>query len=289
MCGAMRGAVTGAIVFEGLAKDIEEAEEVAASGGVVFSPCHEHDCVGSMAGVTSASMYMHIVKNAVHGNVAYTNLSEQLAKILRMGANDQSVIDRLVWMRDVFGPMLKQAVEITGEIDLRSMLAQALHMGDEDHNRNIAGTLLFFQSLASAMLQTDFTTEQKKEVFDFIASSDYFSGPTWMAVSKCAMDAAHGVPNSTAHVSPLDRRAGVQDGVLRHPGHHVDRLAEADQDGVGVDDAAHDLLVRDTDLLRHGGLSQCGEGGFHLGGVVARWRPVDLGSVRALRLEVLTE
>jgi len=193
----MRGAVTGAIVFEGLAKDIEEAEEVAASGGVVFSPCHEHDCVGSMAGVTSASMYMHIVKNAVHGNVAYTNLSEQLAKILRMGANDQSVIDRLVWMRDVFGPMLKQAVEITGEIDLRSMLAQALHMGDEDHNRNIAGTLLFFQSLASAMLQTDFTTEQKKEVFDFIASSDYFSGPTWMAVSKCAMDAAHGVPNST--------------------------------------------------------------------------------------------
>jgi hypothetical protein len=150
-----------------------------------------------MAGVTSASMYMHIVKNAVHGNVAYTNLSEQLAKILRMGANDQSVIDRLVWMRDVFGPMLKQAVEITGEIDLRSMLAQALHMGDEDHNRNIAGTLLFFQSLASAMLQTDFTTEQKKEVFDFIASSDYFSGPTWMAVSKCAMDAAHGVPNST--------------------------------------------------------------------------------------------
>ena len=56
MCGAMRGAVTGAIVFEGLAKDIEEAEKVAASGEITFSPCHEHDCVGSMAGVTSASM-----------------------------------------------------------------------------------------------------------------------------------------------------------------------------------------------------------------------------------------
>ncbi|MDN5766956.1 MAG: DUF1116 domain-containing protein [Humibacillus sp.] len=197
MCGAMRGAVTGAIVFEGLAENIAEAEEVAANGGVVFSPCHEHDCVGSMAGVTSASMYMHIVKNAVHGNVAYTNLSEQLAKILRMGANDQSVIDRLVWMRDVFGPMLKQSMELAGEIDLRSMLAQALHMGDEDHNRNIAGTLLLFQSLAPFMLQTDFTMKQKQEVFEFIQSSDYFSGPTWMAVSKCALDAAHGVPDST--------------------------------------------------------------------------------------------
>jgi hypothetical protein len=197
MCGAMRGAVTGAIVFEGLAADVKEAEQVAANGGVTFSPCHEHSCVGSMAGVTSASMYMHIVENKTHGNVAYTNLSEQLAKILRMGANDQSVIDRLVWMRDVLGPMLQQAMEIAGEIDLRSMLAQALHMGDEDHNRNVAGTTLLFQALAPYLIQTDFTIEQKVEVFEFIQSSDYFSGPTWMAVSKCALDAAHGVPDST--------------------------------------------------------------------------------------------
>lgn len=199
MCGAMRGAVTGAIVFEGLARDIAEAEEVAANGGVIFSPCHEHACVGSMAGVTSASMYMHIVENRTHGNISFTNLSEQLAKILRMGANDQSVIDRLNWMRDVLGPMLKQALEILGEIDLRSMLAQALHMGDEDHNRNNAGTLLLFQALSIAMLKTDFTLEQKVEVFEFIKSSEYFSGPTWMATAKAAMDAGHstGEPDST--------------------------------------------------------------------------------------------
>ncbi len=101
MCGAMKGAVTGALVFEGLAKDLADAERVAASGEVIFSPCHEHDCVGSMAGVTSASMFMHIVENKTYGNRAFTNLSEQMAKILRMGANDQSVIDRLNWMRDV--------------------------------------------------------------------------------------------------------------------------------------------------------------------------------------------
>ncbi len=99
----MKGAVTGALVFEGLAKDLDEAAELAASGEITFSPCHEHDCVGSMAGVTSASMFMHIVKNKTYGNIAYTNMSEQMAKILRMGANDQSVIDRLNWMRDVQG------------------------------------------------------------------------------------------------------------------------------------------------------------------------------------------
>ncbi len=211
MCGAMKGAITGAIVFEGLAKNVEEAAEVAASGKIIFSPCHEHDSVGSMAGVTSASMYVHIVKNKTYGNVAYTNLSEQLAKILRMGANDQSVIDRLVWMRDVFGPILSEAVKIAGEIDLRMLLAQAIHMGDEDHNRNTAGTLLLAQKLTPYILRTHFTEQQKIDVFEFIESSDYFSGPTWMAVSKAAMDAGHGIKNSSIVTTMC--RNGVEFGI----------------------------------------------------------------------------
>ncbi|WP_120520691.1 DUF1116 domain-containing protein [Arthrobacter celericrescens] len=220
MSGPMKGAVTGALVFEGLATDLEDAARVAASGGITFAPCHEHRCVGSMAGVTSPSMYMHVVRNETHGNYAYTNLSEQLAKILRMGANDQSVIDRLVWMRDVLGPMLKEAVEFTGPIDLRLMLAQALHMGDEAHNRNIAGTVLLFQALAPGLLQSSFSEARKKEVFDFIASSDYFSGPTWMATAKAALDAAHGIEGST--VVTTMARNGVEFGIRVSglPGNH---------------------------------------------------------------------
>lgn len=198
MNGPMKGAVTGAIVFEGLAKDLKEAEEVASSGSITFSPCHEHNCVGSMAGVTSASMFVHIVENKTYGNIAYTNLSEQMSKILRMGANDETVIERLNWMRDVFGPMLRDAMKLNKEgIDLRLMLAQALHMGDECHNRNVAGTTLLIQALTPYIIQTDFTVQQQKEVFEFVLSSDYFSGPTWMAMAKCALDAAHGIEHST--------------------------------------------------------------------------------------------
>ena len=197
MSGAMKGAVTGALVFEGLARDIDEAFEVAGSGEIEFSPCHEHNTVGSMAGVTSASMFMHVVENRPYGNYAYTNLSEQLARILRMGANDQSVIDRLNWMRDVLGPVLRDAMVSAKEIDLRMMLAQALHMGDEAHNRNVAGTVLLVQALAPHILESSVSTKDKQDVFTFIASSDYFSGPTWMAASKAAMDAAHGIADSS--------------------------------------------------------------------------------------------
>ncbi|WP_449276780.1 oxamate carbamoyltransferase subunit AllG family protein [Leucobacter sp. GX24907] len=211
MSGPMRGAVTGALVFEGLAADVEEAARLAASGAIDFAPCHEHQAVGSMAGVTSASMFVHVVENATHGNRAYTNLSEQLAKVLRMGANDHAVIDRLVWMRDTLGPVLQQAIAAVGPIDLRLMLAQALHMGDECHNRNVAGTALLAQALAPGIVQADFDADKKVEVLEFIASSDYFSGPTWMATAKAALDAAHGIPGSSVVVTMA--RNGVEHGV----------------------------------------------------------------------------
>ncbi|MDR2996805.1 MAG: DUF1116 domain-containing protein, partial [Microbacterium sp.] len=143
---------------------------------------------------------------------AYTNLSEQLSKILRFGANDQSVIDRLNWMRDVFGPVLAAAMELnTDGIDLRLMMSQALHMGDELHNRNNAGTALLIQALAPYILETDFTTKEKREVFDFVASSDYFSGPTWMVTAKASLDAAKGIENST--VVTTMARNGVDFGI----------------------------------------------------------------------------
>ncbi len=212
MSGPMKGAVTGALVFEKLASNLDEAFELAASGEITFSPCHEHQSVGSMAGVTSASMWVHKVTNRAFGNTAYTNLSEQLSKILRFGANDQSVIDRLNWMRDVLGPVLAGAMELnTDGLDLRLMLSQALHMGDEAHNRNVAGTTLLFQALAPYILESDFTTKEKREVFDFIKSSDYFSGPTWMVTAKAALDAANGIENST--VVTTMARNGVDFGI----------------------------------------------------------------------------
>lgn len=198
MNGPMQGAILGAVVFEGLADNLEEARKVVEAGKITLGACHDFNTVGSMAGVTSASMYVHIVENKTYGNTSFTNLSEQLAKVLRMGANDETVIERLIWMRDIFGPMLSEAMKLhpTG-IDLRLLVSEALHMGDELHNRNVAGTTLLIQALTPYIIQTNFSVAEQKEVFDFIASSDYFSGPTWMAFAKAALDAASGIPYST--------------------------------------------------------------------------------------------
>jgi hypothetical protein len=89
-----------------------------------------------MAGLTSASMEVYVIENTTHGNFAYSNLNEGYGKVLRYGAYDESVMLRMNWMNDVMAPVLRDAIAASGGIDIRALLAESLHMGDEGHNRN---------------------------------------------------------------------------------------------------------------------------------------------------------
>src|ERR1019366_1344140 len=147
MCGPMRGGVIGALLYERMAGTPQEAETLAASGGIGFSPCHEHQAVGPMAGIISPSMPVFIVCNEERGNYAYATINEGLGKVLRYGAYGPEITARLRWMEQTLYPALARAIEKLGRIDLKNIIAQALHMGDEVHNRNRAATLLLFRQL----------------------------------------------------------------------------------------------------------------------------------------------
>ena len=102
MCDPTKGAVIGALIYEGLAKTPEEAEKLAASGEITFDPCHHHNAVGPMCGIVSYSMPVWKVINKAHGNMAYCTFNEGLGKVLRFGAYDDTVITRLHWLRNEF-------------------------------------------------------------------------------------------------------------------------------------------------------------------------------------------
>jgi hypothetical protein len=148
MSGPMRGAVIGAVIYEGLAKDDQQAVGMVEAGEVEFDPCHHHQAVGPMAGVTSYSMRVYVLENVTHGNKAYSNLNEGYGKVLRYGAYSSEVLDKLRWMNEEMGAVLAEALASSGGIDIRALIAEALHMGDEGHNRNKAGSLLFLKQLA---------------------------------------------------------------------------------------------------------------------------------------------
>jgi len=197
MCGPQRGAVIAALIYEGKAKDREEAEKIAASGEIEFSPCHHHQMVGPMAGIVSPSMPVYILENEAFGNKAYATLNEGLGKVLRMGAYSPDVIERLKWMESVMYPVLDRAIRALGRIDLKNIIAQALHMGDELHNRNRGATSLFFRQIAPAMVTTTSDASQVERVLKFIDGNDHTFLNLSMPTAKVSLDPARNVSGST--------------------------------------------------------------------------------------------
>ncbi len=197
MSGPLRGAVIGALIFERLAGDEAEAVARVERGEVDFAPCHHHAAVGPMAGVTSPSMRVWVVEDVVHGHRTFSNLNEGYGRVLRYGAFSEEVLARLRWMNETMAPVLAEALTLSGGIDLRALLAEALHMGDEGHNRNKAGSILFLKLLAPhiARVAPDGTTAA--EILRFLGDNALSVLNPVMAACKAMADAAHGVEGST--------------------------------------------------------------------------------------------
>jgi hypothetical protein len=197
MSGPLRGAVIGAVLFEGWAADETAAREMAERGEIAFEPCHHHRAVGPMAGVTSPSMAVYVVENETGGNQAFSNLNEGYGKVLRYGAYDDEVLDRLRWMNEEMAPVLVAAIERAGGFDLRALLAEALHMGDEGHNRNKAGSILFFKLLAPHIAQVANDSTAAEKILQAIGDNALSVLNPVMAACKAMADAAHDVEGST--------------------------------------------------------------------------------------------
>jgi hypothetical protein len=195
--GPMRGAITGALIFEGKAKDMKSAQKLVESGEIELEPCHHHQAVGPMAGVTCPSMSVYILENKTHNNYSYSNLNEGYGKVLRYGAYSKEVIDKLRWMEDVMGPLLKEAIESSEGIDIRALLAESLHMGDEGHNRNKAGSILFTAKLAPLITKVTKDTKVASEVLTFLGENALSVLNPVMAACKAMADASHGIEGST--------------------------------------------------------------------------------------------
>lgn len=197
MSGPMRGAVIGATLFEGWARNEAEATAMASRGEISFDPCHHHRAVGPMAGVISPSMAVYVVENTTHGNFAYSNMNEGYGKVLRYGAYSPEVLERLRWINTEMAQLLREALAETDGIDLRALVAEALHMGDEGHNRNKAGSILFLKALAPVIARVAPTERAGERVLQVIGDNALSVLNPVMAACKAMADAAHGIEGST--------------------------------------------------------------------------------------------
>jgi len=196
--GPMRGALIGAVLFEGLAETAEQAERMLESGdGVTWEPCHHRGAVGPMAGVISPSMWTFVLRDDVHDTTSWCSLNEGLGKVLRYGAYGEEVIERLHWMTDVLGPILQTAVRAGDPIDIKAIISQMVQMGDEGHNRNRAGTLMFMREILPAMIDSGYPSSDVASSVRFLSGNDHFFLNLGMPACKLQTAAAADIPGST--------------------------------------------------------------------------------------------
>lgn len=212
MCEPQRNAVCGAVVYEGLASTVEQAAGMVAAGEVAIAPCHEHQTVGSMCGVTSWSMPVLVVRNKAFGNEACCHLYEHPGREkLSYGAYNERVHANLKWLEEVLGPVLHEGLQVAGELDLRSLIARALTMGDECHSRNFATTALFVVEFGPHLVECGAERRLVAQVLDFLRRSNQFALHLVMAACKVSADAATAIPYST--VVTAIARNGVETGI----------------------------------------------------------------------------
>jgi hypothetical protein len=192
--GGQRNGILGGALYEGLAGDPTDAAARLADGRIRLAACHDHGCVGSLAGIYTASMPVFVVENRAAGNRGFCNLFEGPSPArLNYGVWNADVRRSLEFVRDVVGPTLGDAVRAAGGVPLRPIMRRALHMGDELHSRNTAATLLFGRELMPALLDLGGPRPGPvRQLLDYLGS-DYVFLRLSMAASKATADAAHGV------------------------------------------------------------------------------------------------
>ena len=196
-CPPVQTAVLCAIRYEGWAPDDDTAARLVESGAVTLEPCHHSGAAGPMTGIVTASMPVFVVENRPRGNRAFAAINEGLGKVLRFGANDESVVTRLRWLAREAGPLLGAALRAAGGMDLRALMAQALRMGDEMHQRNVAASSLLARALMPHLARTAPDTAAVARLAEFIGGNDQFFLNLAMAAAKASADPCLEVPGST--------------------------------------------------------------------------------------------
>ena len=198
MTEPMQGSCIGAVLFEEWATTEDQARDLLATGEIAFAPCHHYDAVGPMGGITSGNMPVFVVENKSDGNRAYCTMNEGIGAVLRFGAYSAEVINRLKWMSETLAPVLSQALKRMPEgLNVNVLVATAIAMGDEFHQRNIAASLAFYKEVGPIITGLPISAQEKQEVSSFLAETDQFFLNIMMAATKAVMDGARMIEAGT--------------------------------------------------------------------------------------------
>jgi hypothetical protein len=216
MLEIQRGAVIGAVLYEGWASTPEQASKMAADGMIHLIPCNDVNSVGGLAGVTSPSMPVVVAASSDNRYQAFCRLWEPF---LVFGYHDSKTIQSLKWLEKIFAPALKTGIEQIGPVEITSLIASALQMGDDTHSRKIATSLLLIRSILPGMTKAIDQIIDFDSVIKFWTNYDAVSLSFVIAAAKVMSLSASSIKGSS--VITVICTNGVETGIqLSGTGNH---------------------------------------------------------------------
>jgi hypothetical protein len=181
-----------AAVFEGTAKDLDQAEAMIRAGEIQLKPAQDHSTVTPLAAVVSASMPMHRVTDTTEPkNRIYAPINGGSRPAMRLGLRSMDVVEHMHWLNGYFADLLREG--LIQPIEVLPIAAAALREGDDCHGRTPMGTKLLMGIIEHNIIGGVTDSDTRK----FIDTSASIFLNLWMAASKCLMMRASGVAESS--------------------------------------------------------------------------------------------
>ncbi len=152
ICDPLRRSIRAAVMAEGWAETPDEATALIESGGVRLEPANHHQTVVPMASAIGPSSPMYVVDNEAGPTRAFAPINQGPGQVAWFGMETPPAVGRLVFLREVAGPLLARAIDEAGPIDIFSLVAQGLQMGDDVHMRTQATNNLLIRHLLPQLM-----------------------------------------------------------------------------------------------------------------------------------------
>jgi len=242
-CDPLRRSVAATAVSAGWADDADGVQRLVEGGDIQLEPANHHAAALPMAATIGPDDPVFEVHDPVGGGVAFSGINQGPGRRAWLGVDAPEAVTHLTWLREVAAPLLDHVIRDQDPIDLFSVAAHAVQMGDDVHMRLQAATALLLRQLSPRIAGLD--DPRRVELATYLSDNYLFFLNLVIAASKATVDWAAQVEGST--IVTCMSRNGTTFGV-RLAG--SDRWALADAPPVeaalfrgdfGPDDAAPDI------------------------------------------------
>ena len=272
----LQRSMRAAVVAEDWAHDVGAAHRMLAAGEIALEPANAHQVVVPMATSIGPGQPLHVVELA-GGLRAHAPLVQGSGDVAWLGRDSAGAVQRLVFLREVVQPVLAEVLAASGPVDVMSIAAQAVAMGDDVHVRTQAATNLLIRHLLPFIAAA--RSPHRVELATFLSQNHLFFLTVAMGAARTLTRSCADVRGSSVVVGMTRNGTGFGVRLAGSGRWHLDAAPPVEHalylPGYGTQDAAPD--IGDSAVLELVGLGAAAAAGSPavaqlLGGGMARAR-----------------